>query len=74
MRPHRFAPVSLVFGLLFLALGLTTLLGDVNVWRFDWFWPVVLLVAGALVLLSARPDPRDHDTAAAADAEDSPPP
>ncbi len=56
MRTHGFEPVSLMFGLLFTAVGLTFLRGDVELWQIEWswFWPGVLIVAGGLVLLSLR--------------------
>lgn len=72
MRTHRFEAVSLVFGLLFTAVGLLFLGGNLDIWRLDWswFWPAVLTLAGVVVLLSARSDvarretevPADHDT------------
>lgn len=57
MRTHRFEPVSLIFGVVFAGIGLSVLVQDVPLWRVDWswFWPIALTVAGAAVLLSARP-------------------
>ena len=56
MRTHRFEATSLLFGLFFTGIGLTFLRGDVDVWRLDWswFWPVLLVLAGVLVVSSAR--------------------
>ncbi len=60
MKPHRFDPVSFVFGALITLVGLTFLIP--NTWGdFAWFitsvagwlWPVVLLVLGLAVLLPA---------------------
>lgn len=56
MRTHRSDLVSLVMGLVFLALGLRFLQPGAQVWRMDWswVWPAVLLLGGVLVLASAR--------------------
>ena len=74
MRTHRFEPTSLIFGVLFAGIGLIVLQGEVDPWRlnWDWFWPVVLTVAGLTLVLSARrkrdddatvpPDSGDHTT------------
>jgi hypothetical protein len=58
MRTHRFEPVPLVFGLLFAALGLSFLQGDIDLWRFNWswIWPAALVLTGLLVLVSVRSD------------------
>lgn len=57
MRTHRFAPTSLLFGLLFAGFGLAFLRGDPNVWQLNWswIWPAALVAAGLAVLASARP-------------------
>ena len=64
MRAHRFAPVSLIFGVIFAGIGLVVLQGDIDPWLISasWFWSLVLTLAGVTVLLSARPK-RDDDTA-----------
>jgi hypothetical protein len=56
MRPHRFEPASLVFGLLFATAGLLVLTGNADLWRLNWswFWPLALTVSGVLVLAGAR--------------------
>jgi hypothetical protein len=56
MHPHRFEPVSLVFGLLFAGAGLLVLTGSLDLWRLNWswFWPLALTVSGILLLLSVR--------------------
>lgn len=56
MRRHRLDPVSLVFGLLFTAVGLVFFAGDVEIWWLDWswFWPGALLLLGVMVLVSSR--------------------
>lgn len=57
MRSHPFAPASLLFGLVFAGVGGTFLVGNRDVWHLDWswVWPVALVVAGLIVLASARP-------------------
>jgi hypothetical protein len=60
MRLHRFDVLSFVAGLVFTASGIAYLVNDGR-WRFDtgpWVWPVVLLVGGAIVLLSTIRDER----------------
>ena len=56
MRTHRFEAVSLLFGLIFTAAGLWFLTGRADVWQLDWslIWPALLILAGAMVLLSLR--------------------
>ncbi len=73
MRRHPFDIFSFVFGLVFVALGLAYLVNDGR-WRFDagpWVWPVVLLVGGAIVLLSTL---RDERQALATTSDDQPEP
>ena len=64
MRTHPFAPVSLVFGLIFAGVGVAFLPGDVTVWQLDWswVWPVILLATGTGVLLSLVADVRARRT------------
>lgn len=56
MRTHRFEALSLLFGLIFTAAGLWFLTGRADVWELDWslVWPALLILAGAMVLLSLR--------------------
>lgn len=62
MRRHELDPVSLLPGLAFVALGAPFLFGSVSVLdlRWDVVWPVAVIVAGVVLLLSlrrgARPD------------------
>jgi hypothetical protein len=53
---HRFDPWSFFLGGLFAALGLTVLVGGVDVTdiNWSWVWPVPFIAAGLLILLSAR--------------------
>ncbi len=56
MQPHRFEPVSLIFGLLFAGTGLLVLTSSIDLWRLNWswFWPLALTLSGAMLLLSLR--------------------
>ncbi len=49
MHPHPFDPVSFVFGLIFLGLGLTTVFSDEDIAFLEarWIWPALLVTAGA---------------------------
>lgn len=67
MRRHRFDIFSFVAGLVFAGAGVAYLVNDGR-WRFDagpWVWPIVLLVGGAVVLLSTLWDERSSRTAEA---------
>lgn len=54
MRPHRFSPVPLLFGLLFLAIGVA-FFGKAYGWQLDesWLWPAALILGGVIFLASA---------------------
>ena len=56
MRRHRFDPWSLVAGIVFAALGMVVLVGDVDVtdWNLSWAGPAVFILAGLLLLWGAR--------------------
>jgi hypothetical protein len=56
MKQHRFDPLSFVFGLLFLGIGLPMLFSDsgFTMFRGQWIFPGFLIVVGAVVLASAR--------------------
>ena len=57
MHPHPFDPVSFVFGLIFLGLGLTTVFSDEDIAFLEarWIWPALLVTAGlAIVGFTAR--------------------
>lgn len=65
MKRHRFDIFSFVSGLVFAGLGAAYLINDGS-WRFDagpWVWPVILVLGGAVVLLSTIRDERDLRTA-----------
>jgi hypothetical protein len=55
MKRHEFDPLSLVFGLVFLATGLFVAVGRFNLASLDndWVWPTVAIGAGTILLLPA---------------------
>lgn len=57
MRRHDFDPVSLLFGLLFTAVGLVLLSGDAvrGSVSLTWAGPAVAVGLGLLVILAVRP-------------------
>ncbi len=62
MQPHRLDVLSLVAGLLFVAIGGAYLLGGASV--LNWLavlraWPLLLVAAGIAVLLGVRRSPDD---------------
>jgi cytochrome c-type biogenesis protein CcmH/NrfF len=70
MQRHDVDPTSLVFGLLFAALGLMLLIGDPaggTVW-LGWTGPAVAVGLGLLMILAVRPR-RSGRTLAHADDE-----
>jgi hypothetical protein len=56
MNRHRFDPWSFLLGALLAAFALIVLVGGVDVteWNLSWVWPVPFILAGVLMLLSAR--------------------
>jgi hypothetical protein len=72
MRRHRADLVSLVLGLVFVALGVRFLQPGAQLWSIDWSWawPAVLLLAGLVVLASARSRDREPDAVADQPLED----
>ena len=74
MKRHRFDILSFVGGLVFAGAGIAYLVNDGR-WRFDagpWVWPAVLLVGGAIVLLSTIRDERHTRTDAGSDTTSTP--
>lgn len=57
MTRHRFDPVSLIFGLVAIAVGTTALTRDLGLWNITidtaWFWPVLAIGAGLALLGTA---------------------
>ena len=64
MRRHRFDITSMIFGIVFVGVGLAFLQGDVDLWQvnWNWFWPIALTFAGIVVLNSLRPSPQAEET------------
>jgi branched-subunit amino acid permease len=56
MKRHDFDPLSFVFGLLFVAVGLPLLFSESGLAALEgrWVFPAFLIVAGAIVLATAR--------------------
>jgi len=64
MKQHRFDPLSFVFGLLFLGVGLPMLFSDsgFTMFRGHWIFPGFLIVVGAVVLASTRSHGSESDS------------
>ena len=62
MERHDFDLVSFLFGLLFAGLGGAWLVTEeaVNPDLTEWFWPVVLIAGGAIVLASTLTSRRSN--------------
>ena len=59
MRPHSLDRLSLVFGVVYVAIAVAALAGlDLLEARWGWAWPVILLAIGVALLPSRRPDVR----------------
>lgn len=54
MYAHRFDPISLVAGMVLLAIGIPSLLGGFDLWTIRWEWaaPLLAIAAGVGLLLS----------------------
>ena len=58
MTRHPIDPFSLVFGALFLIMGVAFLVSRVDVWsaHLAWVWPIPLIaIGGLIVFLAVRP-------------------
>jgi len=76
MQRHRLDPLSLVFGLLFVAAGLLLLSGGPALGHnlpMEWVGPLVAIGLGAILFLAARPE-RDKPDPDAGDADPEPGP
>ena len=66
MKRHPFDPVSFVFGVLFLGVGLPLMMSDTDFSFVDgtWLFPAFLIFAGVVILVTARGSktPRDDST------------
>ncbi len=74
MKRHAFDPLSFVFGLLFVAIGVPLLFSESGLAALEgrWVFPAFLIVAGAIVLSSTRRRERaKEDVGTALDLGDS---
>ena len=57
MYPHPLDLASLVFGLLFMGVGLPFLFGqDLLFIDWSWGWPLLAMIVGGALLLTSRRD------------------
>ncbi len=68
MKAHRFDAVSFIAGLLFTAVGLLFLVPKTPDQMIDalvnsgaWFWPILLLVVGIIVIVPALLPKREQE-------------
>ena len=73
MKKHPFDPLAFIFGLLFLAVGIPMMFIDRGFVLFEgkWIVPVVLIIAGGVVLATSRRSGRHQDSVLSQDAVDS---
>jgi hypothetical protein len=55
MERHPADLLSLAFGVLFVAFGLATILGGIDILSAAWVGPLLVIAFGAIVILAARP-------------------
>jgi hypothetical protein len=64
MKQHRFDPVSLVFGLMFLLAAAGAVLNDQIDWNMGvWLFPAAIMVLGIGLLASALRRTRENEDA-----------
>ena len=75
MRRHRFDPVSLLFGGLFVLIATVFLVGnpDLTSVRMQWVWPLGVIVLGGLIILLALARGRGDDDEIASESASVPP-
>ena len=63
MKRHPFDPVSFVFGVLFLGVGLPLMMSDTDFSFLDgtWMFPAFLIFAGVVILVTARGSKTSND-------------
>ena len=63
MHRHSLDVVSLVFGVLFLIVGVPVLFGGSDPFLLDWSWgwPLLAIGLGVLLLFTSRRDRGGHD-------------
>ena len=74
MKRHELDPISLVFGLLFLGVGLWIAVGQFSLESLDnsWVWPAIAIAAGLILVLPAAVRLRAEQTANTDDVEPEP--
>jgi hypothetical protein len=75
MRRHRFDPVSLLFGGLFVLVATVFLLGnpDLTSVRLQWVWPMGVIVLGGLIILLALARGRGGEDEITSESASGPP-
>jgi hypothetical protein len=73
MKRHPFDPLAFIFGLLFLAVGIPMMFIESGFVLFEgkWIIPVLLIIAGGVVLVSSRKSTRDGELVLSEQAVDS---
>ncbi len=73
MKRHAFDPVAFIFGMIFLAVGIPMAFSDRGLALFEgrWIAPAVLIIAGAVVLLSTRNRQRRDESVSPEDTIES---
>ena len=61
MNRHPADLLSLAFGLIFAAVAIMLLMGDLAALSWEWIGPVVIIAVGAIVSVAARPKARASD-------------
>lgn len=64
MKKHPFDPLAFIFGLLFLAVGIPMMFIESGFVLFEgkWIVPVILIIAGGVVLATSRSRTRDQES------------
>ena len=73
MKRHPFDPLAFIFGLLFLAVGIPMIFVESGFVLFEgkWIVPVLLIVAGGIVLVTSRKRTREGDSVLSEESVDS---
>ena len=73
MKRHAFDPLAFIFGLLFLAVGIPMMFIESGFVLFEgrWIVPVLLIIAGGVVLATSRKATRDRESVLSEDAIES---
>jgi hypothetical protein len=60
LKRHRLDPVVLVFGVIFVGLGVLGMIGDFESLDWRWVWPLPVIAIGLAFLGSALLHARDE--------------